>query len=146
MIIAKALLIVVAAILLLCAGVTVYTGILLIRRPPMALYRMLIGQAGFLPLSRIPRRQIELLVAVEDPFFYTHHGFALEGIRKAAEENSRARRIVQGGSTITQKLVKNLYFRFTRSYLRKVAELLIALVLELRLGKTRILEMYVNII
>ena len=146
MIIVKVLLIVVAAVLLLCAGVTVYTGILLKRRPPTALYGMLTRQAGFLPLSRIPKRQIELLVAVEDPTFYTHHGFALEGIRKAAEENSRAGRIVRGGSTITQQLVKNLYFRFTRSYLRKMSELLIALALERRLGKARILEMYVNII
>ena len=79
-----------------------------------------------LPLSRMPKRQIELLVAVEDPTFSTHHGFALDGIRKAAEENSRAERIVRGGSTITQQLVKNLYFRFTRSYLRKMSELLIA--------------------
>ena len=65
MIIVKVLLIVVAAVLLLCAGVTVYTGILLKRRPPTALYGMLTRQAGFLPLSRIPKRQIELLVAVE---------------------------------------------------------------------------------
>ena len=146
MIIVKALLIVVAVILLLCMGVTVYTGILFKRRSPMTLYDMRTEQPDFLPLSRIPKRQIELLLAVEDPIFYTHHGFSPERIHKAVKMNAQAKRIVEGGSTITQQLAKNLYFRFNQSYLRKMAELPVALALERKLGKIRILEMYVNII
>ena len=60
--------------------------------------------------------------------------------------NIGAGHIVYGGSTITQQLAKNLYFRFTHSYIRKAAELMISLVLERQLGKNRILELYLNII
>ena len=62
------------------------------------------------------------------------------------ERESPGRHIVRGASTITQQLAKNLYLRFTKSYLRKLAELFIALYLERILGKNRILELYVNII
>lgn len=60
--------------------------------------------------------------------------------------NYQAKKIVYGGSTITQQLAKNLYFRFTHNYLRKASEALIALLMERKLGKERILEMYANII
>lgn len=146
MIVLKALSILVAALLAACAGVTGYACVLMLRRPPLKLYRSRSAQPDFLPLDQIPARQLELIVRQEDPNFYNHPGFDADGIRRAWQMNRRAGRIVCGGSTITQQLAKNLYLRFTRSYFRKAVELVIALALERRLGKDRILELYVNII
>ncbi len=146
MIFIKAILIVFTAILLFCAGVAAYAFALMKRRPPLALYEARTRQSDFIPLSRIPKRQIDLLVQLEDSAFYSHRGYDLVDIRDALQMNFRAGHIVYGGSTITQQLAKNLYFRFTHSYIRKAAELLISLALERQLGKDRILELYVNII
>ena len=142
----KALLILIAAVLLACAGVVVHALMLLIRRPPMALYEARKAQPDYLRLDQIPPRQMELLIRQEDHLFYSHPGYVYESMRLAWEENHREGKIVSGGSTITQQLAKNLYFRFERNYLRKLTELLIALRLERTLGKERILELYANII
>lgn len=142
----NALLVLITVGFLAFAGVAVYALILLTRRPPLALYEARKSQPDYLPLEQIPARQMELLVRQEDPRFYTHPGFDMESIRSAWNENRREGHIVRGASTITQQLAKNLYLRFTKSYLRKLAELLIALYLERILGKNRILELYVNII
>ena len=142
----KALLILIAAVLLACCGVAVHALALLIRRPPLALYEARKAEPDYLRLDQLPARQTELLVRQEDCHFYTHPGYDIEGIRYAWEKNRREGQIIVGGSTITQQLAKNLYLRFTRSYFRKLTELLIALRLERALGKDRILEMYVNII
>jgi len=146
LIIINAILILLAAGLLACLGVAVYAFILLKKRPPLALYESRRGQPDFLPLDRIPARQIELLIREEDPRFYTHPGYDIVNIRKARKLNRSKHHIVCGASTITQQLAKNLYLRFTQNYLRKAVELLIALALERRLGKERILEFYLNII
>ncbi len=142
----KALLILVAAGLLACAGAAVRALVLLIRRPPLALYEARKVQPDYLRLDQLPARQIELFVRQEDSHFYTHPGYDIECIHRAWETNRREGQIVSGASTITQQLAKNLYLRFTKRYLRKLTELLIALRLERALGKDRILEMYVNTI
>ena len=144
--IGKMILFLIATTLLSLAGVAGYALVLMIRRPPMALYEARTRQPDFIPLAQTPKRQVELIVEVEDSSFYTHHGYDIDSIRDAIKTNSREKKIIMGGSTITQQLAKNMYFRFTHNYLRKAAELLIALVLEHRLGKDRILEMYLNII
>ena len=144
--IGKLILILIAAVLLIPAGVAGYAFVLIIRRPPTALYEARTRQPDFIPLAQIPKRQIELVLGLEDNYFYTHPGYDIDCIRKAMKKNSKSKRIVMGGSTITQQLAKNLYFRFNHNYLRKASEFLIALVLERRLGKDRILEMYLNII
>ena len=146
LIIGKILLILIAAVLLFAAGVACYALVLMMRRPPLALYEARTWEADFIPLSQIPARQVKLLVEIEDSKFYTHRGYDYNSIRIAMRMNSRSKHIVTGGSTITQQLAKNLYFRFTHNYLRKMAEFLIALSLERKLGKDRILEMYINII
>lgn len=146
MIILKVLLLLVAAALLACAGLEGYACVLMKKRPPLALYESRRRQPDFLPLDQVPARQLELIVRQEDTNFYTHPGFDVDGIRQAWQTNRKERRIVYGGSTITQQLAKNMYLRFTRTYLRKAVEVLIALALEHRLGKARILELYVNII
>ena len=146
MIILDAILIIIAIGLLLCAGMATYAFVLLKRRPPMPLYSQRSGQPDFLPLDQIPPRLIELILAKEDPHFYTHPGYDIVFIRKAWQTNFREKQIVNGGSTISQQLARNLYLRFNKSYLRKMVELLISLNLERTLGKDRILEMYINII
>ena len=142
----NALLVLITVGFLAFAGVAVYALILLIRRPPLALYEARKAQSDFLRLDQLPARQIELVVRQEDRYFYTHPGYDIMSIRRAWRTNHQEGQIVLGASTITQQLAKNLYLRFTKSYLRKLTELLIALRLERTLGKDRILELYVNII
>jgi monofunctional biosynthetic peptidoglycan transglycosylase len=84
-------------------------------------------------------------VAAEDARFYQHHGFDWQQIQIAAEEDMDGGRS-RGASTITQQLVKNLFFGTGRSILRKGAEFTLVPVAELVLGKQRILELYMNVV
>jgi membrane peptidoglycan carboxypeptidase len=77
---------------------------------------------------------------------YSGYAYIAGEIWAALCTNIGAKKIVYGASTITMQLAKNLYFRFTHSFLRKAAEIIIALALERKLGKERILELYINII
>lgn len=95
-------------------------------------------------LSAIPLIVQQAIIAVEDQRFYDHHGIDFIGIGRALIANLKARRIVQGGSTLTQQLAKNLLFDMTRSWLRKILEAVAALSLENRLTKSEILELYLN--
>jgi penicillin-binding protein 1B len=87
---------------------------------------------------------IEAVISVEDERFFSHIGLDFFGIFRALVVNLRAGRVVQGGSTLTQQLVKNLLFSRERSLQRKLLEAFAALSLESRLSKDRILEMYLN--
>ncbi len=84
------------------------------------------------------------LLAVEDRRFYDHWGFSLVGIGRAALSNFRSGQVVAGGSTITQQLVKNYYLTPERTIVRKLTELVMAVLLELHYDKDLILESYVN--
>ena len=84
------------------------------------------------------------IIAVEDSRFYKHSGIDHRGLIRALLTNLRAKRIAQGGSTITQQLSKNLFFSFERNWIRKVKELLIAFQLEVTFSKEQILEAYSN--
>lgn len=99
----------------------------------------------FVPTSQISPELQHAFVAAEDARFYQHHGFDWHAIELAAEENEKGGRI-RGGSTITQQLVKNLFFGTERSYLRKGAEFTLVPVAEFVLGKQRILELYLNVV
>jgi monofunctional biosynthetic peptidoglycan transglycosylase len=99
----------------------------------------------FIPLSQISPNLQHAIVAAEDARFYHHHGFDWEAIQKAAEEDMEGGR-TRGGSTLTQQLVKNLFFGTGRSFLRKGAEATLVPVAELVLGKQRILELYLNVV
>ena len=85
------------------------------------------------------------VIAAEDARFYQHHGFDWHAMEIAAEGDMEGGRI-RGGSTITQQLVKNLFFGTGRSILRKGAEFTLVPVAELVLGKRRILELYLNVV
>lgn len=95
-------------------------------------------------LAKVPRTIKDTLLLVEDRDFYSHHGVSLWSVIRAAWANMLAGKTVQGGSTLTQQLAKNMYTNQQRSYLRKINEALIALVLDYRYSKDQILEAYIN--
>jgi monofunctional glycosyltransferase len=99
----------------------------------------------FVPLSQISPDFQHAVIAAEDARFYQHHGFDWDAMEIAAEGDLEGGRI-RGGSTITQQLVKNLFFGTGRSILRKGAEFTFVPVAELVLGKQRILELYLNVV
>jgi monofunctional biosynthetic peptidoglycan transglycosylase len=99
----------------------------------------------FIPLSQISPNLQHAVIAAEDSRFYEHHGFDWHEIQIAAEDNLEGGR-TRGASTITQQLVKNLFFGTGRSFLRKGAELTLVPVTEFVLGKRRILEIYLNVV
>jgi len=95
-------------------------------------------------LKDVPDRLIQAVLAVEDQRFYEHRGLDLRRIAGAAVANVRAGEVTQGGSTITQQLAKNLFLSARRTPLRKLREAAIAVMLEDRYDKARILEAYLN--
>jgi monofunctional biosynthetic peptidoglycan transglycosylase len=97
----------------------------------------------FIPLSQISPDLQHAVIAAEDGRFYEHHGFDWHQIQIDAEGDMEGGR-VRGASTLTQQLVKNLFFGTGRSILRKGAEFTLVPVAELVLGKRRILELYLN--
>jgi monofunctional biosynthetic peptidoglycan transglycosylase len=99
----------------------------------------------FVPLGQIAPDLQHAVIAAEDARFYHHHGFDWHAIQLAAEEDMEGGRM-RGGSTLTQQLVKNLFFGTSRSFLRKGAELTLVPVAEVVLGKQRILELYLNVV
>jgi monofunctional biosynthetic peptidoglycan transglycosylase len=99
----------------------------------------------FIPLSQISPNLQHAVIAAEDGRFYQHHGFDWHEIQIAADEDWEGGR-TRGASTITQQLVKNLFFGTGRSFLRKGVEFTLVPVAELFLGKQRILEIYLNVV
>ena len=97
-----------------------------------------------LKLEQFPPLLIAGLQAVEDRDFKHHHGIALTSILRAVLTNITAGHLVQGGSTLTQQLVKNLFLDNGRNFTRKLNEAVIALLIEARYDKHRILETYMN--
>ena len=99
----------------------------------------------FVPLREISPDFQHAVIAAEDAHFYQHHGFDWDAMEIAAEDDLQGGRM-RGGSTLTQQLVKNLFFGTGRSMLRKGAEFTLVPVAELVLGKRRILELYLNVV
>jgi penicillin-binding protein 1A len=108
----------------------------------LATYGDLFGRP--LRLQEMPRYLPEAVIATEDRRFYSHFGIDLIGLLRAAIADLAAGRVVEGGSTITQQLAKNLFLTPERSLPRKIRETLLALWLEHRFTKNQILEIYLN--
>ncbi|WP_339844251.1 penicillin-binding protein 1B [uncultured Halopseudomonas sp.] len=95
-------------------------------------------------LEQTPPFLVEALVAVEDRDYFQHFGVSPKGIARAMYANVRAGGVVQGGSTLTQQLVKNFYLTSDRSLIRKGTEAIMAVLLEAHYSKEEILEAYLN--
>lgn len=94
--------------------------------------------------QELPRHAVRAIMAAEDAEFFSHGGVSIPGIVRAAWVNFRSGEIRQGGSTLTQQLVKNLYLTPERSFRRKAQEALMALAVEIRHDKDDILTAYLN--
>jgi len=122
----------------------------IIETPPTEIFAatgervLLLGGREAVPLNRISPFFIEAVTATEDHRFWEHHGVdklrTLKALWITLFEPGR----IQGASTITQQLAKNLFFSFRRTYMRKIRELLVALQIEARFSKQNILEAYLN--
>ncbi len=95
-------------------------------------------------IDQAPDMLLKALFASEDHSFYHHHGVSMRGILRAVWVNVRAGGIVQGGSTLTQQLVKNFYLSSERTWWRKLNEIVMAIILDARYSKDEILEAYLN--
>lgn len=95
-------------------------------------------------LDQLPPLLGETLLAVEDKHFLEHHGVSPEAILRAMWVNAREGEVVQGGSTLTQQLVKNFYLTSEQSLTRKIPEAIMSVLLEMHYSKSEILEAYVN--
>ena len=98
----------------------------------------------YVPEDQLPRHWVDAIVAAEDKRFFEHRGVDPEGLTRAMLQNLRARRVVAGGSTLTQQTAKNLYYRPDRSLRSKWEEMVNALRLEHHYSKRQILEFYAN--
>ncbi|TBD20573.1 transglycosylase domain-containing protein [Rhizobium ruizarguesonis] len=112
-------------------------------------YGNVIGHRGVIhqnsvPIDELPDSLIKSVIATEDRRFFDHFGIDFIGLFRAMSENARAGEVVQGGSTLTQQLAKNLFLSNERSIDRKVTEAFLALWLEANLSKKEILSTYLD--
>lgn len=99
----------------------------------------------WVPLEQISPTLIRAVLVAEDDAFFEHEGLDLKELKASWEKNLKKKRIVRGGSTLTMQLVKNLYLSPSRNPIRKFNEMILALDLESKANKGRILEVYLNI-
>lgn len=104
-----------------------------------------IEKRTIVPINAISPAMKKALLAAEDHRFYEHHGVSLIGIARAVLSNATRGKVVEGGSTITQQLVKNLFFDGDKRTIDlKIAELIVSMKLEDRFSKDKIMELYLN--
>ncbi|MBQ4517146.1 MAG: transglycosylase domain-containing protein [Clostridia bacterium] len=102
------------------------------------------AEENYMVYEDIPEIYFKALVAVEDRRFYQHNGFDIIGTSRAIYNDIKAKQLLEGGSTISQQLAKNLYFPQDNTLQRKIAEVFMALKLEREYEKQEVLEFYVN--
>jgi penicillin-binding protein 1A len=105
-----------------------------------------IDKQNYTRLQDIPITMQQAIIAVEDNRFYRHIGFDIEGILRATLVNLQTGSLQEGGSTITQQLIKNLFLTQERTWVRKFEEVILAVDMEARYTKEEILELYLNTI
>ena len=99
---------------------------------------------NYITIDKLPKIYLDAVVAVEDHRFYEHFGIDVIAIGRAIINDIKAFSLVEGGSTITQQLSKNIYFTQEKSFIRKIAEAFMAFNIERNYSKDKILELYVN--
>lgn len=102
------------------------------------------AQESYTTFAELPETYVDAVIAAEDHRFYQHNGIDVIAIGRAVVNDIKAMSFVEGGSTITQQLAKNLYFTQDKEFVRKIAEAFMALHIERSYGKDVILELYVN--
>lgn len=121
------------------------TGVTLLDRNGQVFYQFYSARTDtHVPLSEIAPVARQAIISAEDKDFYNHAGFSVQGIANAIWQNIRPGGLDNGGSTITQQLVKNALLSQDRSILRKYQELILSIEIERRYSKDEILEMYLN--
>lgn len=98
------------------------------------------------PLDRISPHLVDAVIASEDAKYWRHHGFDFAEMKNAVRENLAAKKLKFGASTITQQLVKNLYLKPSKNFIRKISEAILTWRIEKALSKQRILEIYLNVV
>lgn len=116
------------------------------KRPITKIYEKRRKEENYCYINKLPYKTIDFVLALEDAHFFNHPGYDIEALKRALKRNIREKRIVFGGSTITQQLAKNLYFKFEPKIFRKLCELMVAIQIEKNLNKIEILELYLNVI
>lgn len=101
---------------------------------------------NYISISEVPETYKNATIAIEDHRFYSHGAIDVFTTARSFIENIRNQELSNGGSTITQQVARNMYFTQEKSFIRKVAELFVAVDLEKNYSKDEILEMYLNII
>ncbi len=102
-------------------------------------------QSNWVPLSRINYSMVQAVIATEDNYFLSHHGFDWDAINQARQENREGKRI-RGGSTISQQTAKNVFCLPSRTWTRKAVEAYYTFLIETFWNKRRIMEVYLNVI
>lgn len=106
----------------------------------------IMSKSDYTKIDELPQTYLDAVLAVEDHRFYSHFGIDLIATARAAWNDILAGSFVEGGSTVTQQLAKNMFFSQEKTMLRKVAEAFMALKIEREYDKEQILELYVNTI
>ncbi len=104
------------------------------------------SKENYTKVSELPQMYINAVISVEDYRFYKHPGIDIIAIGRAVVNDIKAMSLVEGGSTITQQLAKNIYFTQEKKFERKIAEVFMAFEIEKRYNKNEILELYLNTI
>ena len=104
------------------------------------------SKENYTEFSELPQMYVNAVISVEDKRFYKHHGIDVLAIGRAFINDIKAMEFVEGGSTITQQLAKNMYFTQEKIIERKIAEVFMAWQIENKYSKQEIFELYVNTI
>ena len=151
MIFIKRMIVIILIVVFVLTGLVIYSGWQKYKKATSGLpvedaIEKIKSQEHFTPIDEIPLTFINAMVAVEDKRFYKHKGLDFIGITRAIINNFKSKSMTEGGSGITQQLVKNMYFINDNTITRKVAEVFLAVELEKKLSKEEILELYFNVI
>ncbi len=129
----------------ICQGYKMYKNAL-DDKPLEEMVQEIRSQKSYTKISNIPDIYKDAVIAVEDHRYYDHKGIDIIAIGRALLNDIRARELIEGGSTITQQLAKNMYFTQDKTLTRKIAEVFMAKKIESNYNKEEILELYVNYI
>lgn len=134
---------IIIGIVLVCKGYIMYR-VVINEMPLEEKIASIEEKENYTKLDELPKIYTDAVVSVEDHRFYRHNGIDIVAIGRAMINDIKAMDFVQGGSTITQQLAKNMYFTQEKKIVRKIAEVFMAFKIEADCEKDKILELYLN--